>query len=535
MKLVRDRLDLGPQIAVWVETADRARFVDTLMVTNLTARYGIGNRPGRADLPSGPWHPYGKRLNVLPIWAYARGQLYPQVVMQDGNEGWMGFHEPISSPDPYFCRPMGRTEIDVDAISCPTAVFNSAKGKLATDRPLVPYPPRNDLVVHSERDCDDTSQRGPGCARSSEKFSRLNDLDGVSAPTPPFDKVFEGTWRPSNEVKPTDELALFVEVSREFDQNDAHHYSSYVDKMLTDSGYTQVGLPNNLGQPSVVYRIPFRLDGSTRFGAATAISGFGSAAGENGTINPPDATISTSTPGSGEGRLRVIDVPWNDAEGVTNGRVFVRLDDCAEVTPGTDECSPGPSPPVAVTDLQLMNTSPTTATLSFRHGDDGGQPVRGYEIRLLHGTVATEENFLEGVPKTIVEPAAPGTVATFSISELKPLTEYVIAVRALGRCGTHSSLVQTPFSTSRLEFQQLTGCFVATAAYGSPLAPALTPLRQARDKARAATPISAAAVDLYERASPPVANLIAGSDSGRALLRQLLAPVVKVATALSPR
>ncbi|HEY0714920.1 MAG TPA: hypothetical protein VGF45_19725, partial [Polyangia bacterium] len=299
MKLVRDKLDLGPQIAVWVETADRARFVDTLMVTNLTARYGIGNRPGRADLPSGPWHPYGKRLNVLPIWAFARGQLYPQVVMQDGNEGWMGFHEPISSPDPYFCRPMGRTEIDVDAISCPTAVFNSAKGKLATDRPLVPYPPRNDLVVHSERDCDETAQRGPNCARSSEKFARLNDLDGVSAPTPPFDKVFEGRWHPSNEVKTTDDLALVVEVSREFDQNESHSYPSYVDKMLTDNGYTQVGLPNNLGQPSVVYRIPFRLDGATRFGTAANIAGYGSPSGENGTITPPDATIS-SAPGSGE-------------------------------------------------------------------------------------------------------------------------------------------------------------------------------------------------------------------------------------------
>src|SRR6476660_1517909 len=41
-----DRLDLGPQIAVWVESADRTMFVETLMVTNMTAARGIGNRPG---------------------------------------------------------------------------------------------------------------------------------------------------------------------------------------------------------------------------------------------------------------------------------------------------------------------------------------------------------------------------------------------------------------------------------------------------------------------------------------------------------
>src|SRR5437870_772171 len=68
------RPDLGPQIAVWVESADRTRFVDTLMVTNATALFGIGNRPGEWDLPSGPRFPYGRRPMALPIWAHARGK-----------------------------------------------------------------------------------------------------------------------------------------------------------------------------------------------------------------------------------------------------------------------------------------------------------------------------------------------------------------------------------------------------------------------------------------------------------------------------
>src|SRR5688572_23450408 len=44
------RLDLGPQIAIWVERPD-GRFVDTVMVTNLTALLGLGNRPGHRTLP----------------------------------------------------------------------------------------------------------------------------------------------------------------------------------------------------------------------------------------------------------------------------------------------------------------------------------------------------------------------------------------------------------------------------------------------------------------------------------------------------
>ena len=68
--------DLGPQIAVWLESADGTSFVDTLMVTNAVAVHGIGNRPGTWDMRSGPRFPYGRRPMALPIWAHARGKLY---------------------------------------------------------------------------------------------------------------------------------------------------------------------------------------------------------------------------------------------------------------------------------------------------------------------------------------------------------------------------------------------------------------------------------------------------------------------------
>jgi hypothetical protein len=523
-----DRLDLGPQIAVWVEAATQRRFVDTVLVTNLTARYGIGNRPGLADLPSGPKHPYGKRLMTLPIWAFARGKLYPQIVMQDGHEEWMGFHESISTPDPYFCRPMGLQEVDVDAITCPTKVFNSAKGRAAKDRPMVPYPPRNDLVTFSDRDCDDPSMRSGDCPKSAEGFAGLNDLDAVAGPTPPFDRVFEGRWTIAPGITATEDYMLMVEVNREFDQNASHRYPAYNDTMLSNSGFTQTGLPNNLGQPSVVYRVPFRVDSTVRFANTAVAHGYGKVDGSSGAIAAMDATISSS-PGSGEGRLKIIKAPWADAP-AGDGRVFVRLDDCREPgSPAENECDPMPAPPAAVTELAVLEHEATTAKLSFRHSGDEGRPVLGYEIRLLHGKTATEENFLEGVPKAVVDPAEPGTVATFMINELKPLTEYVVAVRAFGRCGTHSALSQRPFATKDLMFQQLSGCFIATAAYGSPLAPAVQSLRTIRDGARGKHPVAAAAIDLYERSSPPLAGLIRTGEASRALVRTLLGPVLELA------
>src|SRR3954469_20405119 len=172
-----NRLDLGPQIAIWLESADRSKFIDTLLVTNATALRGIGNRPGHWSLPSSPKFPYGKRLMALPVWAHTRGKLYDVGIMQDGadKEFWLGFHESVSSPDPYYCRPMSASEIDVDAISCPTAVFNSAKGRLSKTDPKVYYPPRNDLRMFTDRDCDMPGGGAAACPISARKYADLND------------------------------------------------------------------------------------------------------------------------------------------------------------------------------------------------------------------------------------------------------------------------------------------------------------------------------------------------------------------------
>src|SRR4051794_24857710 len=75
------RLDLGPQIAVWLEK-EGSGYISDLLVTNMVAKLGIGNRPGYWKFPSTWRFPYGKRVMALPVWAHRRGKLYKQVVIQ---------------------------------------------------------------------------------------------------------------------------------------------------------------------------------------------------------------------------------------------------------------------------------------------------------------------------------------------------------------------------------------------------------------------------------------------------------------------
>jgi len=70
------------------------------------------------------------------------------------------------------------------------------------------------------------------------------------------------------------------------------------------------------------------------------------------------------------------------------------------------------------------------------------------------------------------------------------------------------------------------GCFIATAAYGTPLHPHLDSLRNFRDRYLVTNAPGRALVRFYYRYSPPIAGYIADRSSLRTIVRVLLAPIV---------
>jgi hypothetical protein len=517
-----NHLDLGPQIAVWLESADGTQFIDTLMVTNAVAIHGIGNRPGTWNMLSGPRFPYGRRQMALPIWAHARGQLYPFVAMNDGMEDELVNHEDTSSPEPYFCRPMALSEI-VDAVTCPSGLFRSAKGLLDPTQAPSYYPPRADLFNFGGSPClPRIGQPGSCDPGDSAQYFALDDVDTVAAATPPYGVPFTGSW-----VVPSDlaagSYALAVEVAKEFDTNAANSYPSE-QTALDLEFYAADGQHGNVGQPSVLFRIPFSLGAAGAAAATSDIAGYGDWSGMTGDVNPPDDTIS-SDPGSGAGRLLLAGGAAGPA------RVSLSLGACSSSV----DCTATPAPlPRPVSFTASATPSGSGATLVVRQSSDsGGQPVVGYDVRyatLPPNAAIDASTFSAWTPAPGLAVAAPGTSTTAEVEGLNPLSAYGIGISAIGVCGSSAPTFQVVY-TPAVPYAKLSGCFIATAAFGSDLGPEVTTLRALRDAATTRSALAGTAVDLYYRSSPPLAKALAHSPVGRALVRTALRSITRSAAA----
>jgi hypothetical protein len=118
---------------------------------------------------------------------------------------------------------------------------------------------------------------------------------------------------------------------------------------------------------------------------------------------------------------------------------------------------------------------------------------------------------------------------------MSSLRHYYVGVRAVDRCGVAGPIAVAELDTTKINFTMLSGCFIATAAYGSAMEPQVAALRSVRDVLRQRSVVFATATDLYYRSGPAAADLIAKSETARAVARLLLGPPAAVAAAaLSP-
>lgn len=488
------------QIVAWVE--DQAgNFIDTIYITQKTGRFGLGNRPGRADFNTGSLtgdtFPYGRREQTFPVWAHRHGKTFPLVVFQNGDDDNLSHPFSQSSPEspPPYCRPIKPSEQTFDSGTCASATFTD-KGTFAPAPQVSLYPPRSDL------------QRRPEDAAAVEQYRSINPFDAVSRATPPGGMPATMTWAAPQSVD-FGSYVLRVETSKTYDFNAT--YNSMVYPSPTGIPWADYGKAWR-GQPSVVYTVPFTIGMTETVATTDTYAGYGDPEGDTGTLNPPDTTITTDTPGSGASRMQLV------ADGSTMYRVRVRA------RPDFDS-----TPPDAVGTPTIADLTGNSAKLSFTaSGDDGAiGKVTGYEVRYRIGSPITADNFEESTAiATAVAPGDPGSEQIVELTGLMPETDYWIGIRAYDNCSNQGELVVTKLTTLGREVPAVDWCFVATAAYGSTMATDVTMLRQFRDSMLTNTVLGELFVETYYTFSPTAAGLIRESELLRASARAVLGPII---------
>jgi hypothetical protein len=492
-----------PQMVAWIEDAS-GHYVTTIFITQATGTYGLGNRPGRFDFNSGPHWPYGRRVNVFPVWAERKPERYDSIVFQDGVDDNLSHRFDQSSPEPHFCRPMQANapspdHTAYDAMSCASSMVYTDKGQRDASMQSK-YPPRQDVAESPGLDVDDVAT-----------YPSMNRFDAVSAATPAAGAVATFGWTMPSDLA-AGNYVLFVEASTEFDHNDT--YTEAARPAPANIAYGDYGEPYR-GQPSVVYKVPFSIESGAMTARTADYVGYGDPDGASGVLNPPDATISTTVPGSGVDRLGLI----TDPDGDFRVKVVSRMQ--------LDSIAPG-----APQQFALARATSRSAVIDFvEAGDDANVgTVRSYDVRLRAATPITDDNF--DAPDTLVLPSAitpvmAGEPQQIDLSALLPATHYYLAVRANDDCDNKSPLALYDFSTPDRSVGEVDACFVATAAYGSLMAADVGMLRHVRDSVMRKSVLGELAVEAYYTFSPPVAGVVGESELLRWTAREVLSPIVR--------
>jgi hypothetical protein len=302
-----------------------------------------------------------------------------------------------------------------------------------------------------------------------------------------------------------------------------------------DSWAVMYGYPYR-GQPSVVYCSDFRLgdEAEQTFSTDRGVGSAGSWDLEDphfGELAPMDGMTDDpiNAPGSGADRIQRM------ADGARLKLVVKPPLSCSE--------DPAPS---AVGDLVVENVSDVLHAdewvhVRFRAASDD-QGVFRYDVRVAPTPIVDDVSFMAAMPAkqatieaaelSVPTKAAAGTIVQFDMGGLVQQTHYFVAVRAMDACAGVGPIADAEVTTKARVFATVTPCFVATAAWGSPLAQEVGVLRRMRDRHLQTNAVGRALVSAYYAAGSTLADAIRGHDDLRRLARVALAPVVALAKQL---
>ena len=553
------------QIAVWVER-EGATFFHTVRLTQAVARRGIGNRPGALQMNSGFRWPYGRRESALPVWAHRRVEVgaqepFRRVIFRDrvsegdasqfsaGTFPTEGYRD---NPDDYFCLSFRRelsAKDALDAVACAT-LFNSDKGRyvapmdLAANyaepyvdasgtgvmRPLGAdsfYPPRRDL----------SCARGDGCGNHPDVAQYTADARRVM---PEIDTATIATL-PSSEYSfpfqvpnewPDGEYVAYLEVNVEGDYNERFNERTFPTPVtptgLWDSWAMGYGYAYR-GQPSVVYRVPFTL-GADEANDSAAPTAYSEVNGADGEMRPmTDGAITddpTAARGSGADRVFLADDGWRFRVEVTSPAFCI------------GNLPPEPITDFAVTPVEDEQHSHQWAALRFTVPFED-KALDRYEVRVSSSPITDEASFLAGQPANaasledvaldIPTDGAPGDVVTLQLGGLTPQARFYIGIRAVDACGQVGPIATAEVHTTMINFTVVSPCFVATAAYGTPMATEIGALRRFRDRHLLTNRPGRALVAAYYAVGPTLAATLREHPLLRDVTRAMLGPVVTLA------
>jgi hypothetical protein len=327
-----------------------------------------------------------------------------------------------------------------------------------------------------------------------------------------------------------------IEVNVEGDYNavydDEHFRTPQTPELAWDEWATRFGYPYR-GQPSVVYCMPFDLGGEREVRYSTqraqgSTASWDTAADSFGTLESMDTLTDEPerAPGSGGDRLR------QNAQG----------ERIAVVVKPPDLCSRNAAP-TGVTYLRLAQyperrQAHERAELEFHAASDDTGVFR-YDVRVSVDPIVDEASFVRGQPAKNDTTAAEALGVPSDVPSGRPIrvglggliadTHYYVGVRAVDGCNAGGPVEVAQITTPLREFATVTPCFVATAAYGSPLARDIGALRRLRDRQLSNNVLGRAFVAAYGRLGPELAGSIRRHETLRAAARALLVPWVALA------